>query len=424
MDIVQELEKRKKLLRILHSPSNSEVYTPPELVEQMLDKLPEDVWRNPDLTWVDPCAKSGVFILEVIIRLMKNLPIKDETFRYNHIINNMVRAYVNEERNKWVVSKMIYGDTKKVNRVGILEINKLKEENMPKFDVVVGNPPYQLGKDKLFYMKFIKLAYEISNKYVLFITPAAIFTTNVKFYEDKKNKFEYINLDPKTHEYFKVGLGTLFSYYVIDKNKNDFEVTVNFGDNEQQLNLKKLKYNILDKRNYDLIFDSIMSKYYLKGIKKRFKGKGDLINKIEDAGHIFKKEKTKDFQYPAYLSSKHDRKNVFSRKPGEGYGISKLVVTDIMEPNRAERFSEFNKDKSVGRYSNYFKVNNEKEAKNIQNFFNSDLYKFLDKKNRSGRYAFLNIPDIDYSKLWTDQELYEYFDLTQEEIDYIETQVK
>ena len=144
MTIIEQLEKRKKLLAYLNSPSNEEVFTPAKLVEEMIDKLPKELWSNPNLLWCDPCAKSGVSILEVIIRLMRNLPVKNETERYNYIINNMVKAYVNVERNKWLVSKIVYGSKDSVNRVGIIkDINKINIEDMPKFDVVVGNPPYQ-----------------------------------------------------------------------------------------------------------------------------------------------------------------------------------------------------------------------------------------------------------------------------------------
>ena len=75
--IIEELEKRKKLLKVLNSPSNEEVYTSAALVEEMLDKLPVEIWKNKDLTWCDLCSNSGVFMLEVIIRLMKNIDRKD-----------------------------------------------------------------------------------------------------------------------------------------------------------------------------------------------------------------------------------------------------------------------------------------------------------------------------------------------------------
>ncbi len=423
MTIIEQLEKRKKLLAYLNSPSNEEIFTPVKLVEEMLDKLPKEIWTDPNLLWCDPCAKSGVFMLEVVLRLMKNIAIENETERYKHIINNMVKAYVNVERNKWLVSKMVYGSKDSVEKVGLIEdINKIKIEEMPKFDVVVGNPPYQNGKDKMFYMKFVKISYDISKHYVLMITPKAIFTSNNNFYKTYKNKFNYINLSDKIGTYFKVA--SSFTYYIIDKFKNNFNVNVQFSNINMNIDLNKLQHNILDKRNYDNTFNSIMNKCYLNGTIERKNGCGDLINESEDKRHIFAKKESDIYKYAAYLSSKEDRKNVFSQKPAEGYGIEKLIVSSIIEPKRAERFSEINKNKGVGRYSAYYPVKNKDNAKNIQQFFNLDFYKFLDKNKRYGRYAFLDIPKLDFSRSWTDQELYEYFNLTQEEIDYIESQIK
>ena len=98
-----------------------------DLVEEMLDKLPKEIWKDPSKKWADICSKSGVYGLEIILRLMKNLPIKDETKRYQHVITNMLSIYVNVDYNKWVVSKTVYGNSKEIHRVKLLEINKIKE---------------------------------------------------------------------------------------------------------------------------------------------------------------------------------------------------------------------------------------------------------------------------------------------------------
>ena len=50
-----------------------EVMTPITLVEEMLDTLPSDVWSNPNLKWLDPCAGVGTFPSIVVQRLMKGL---------------------------------------------------------------------------------------------------------------------------------------------------------------------------------------------------------------------------------------------------------------------------------------------------------------------------------------------------------------
>ena len=82
---------------------HGEVFTPPKLINEMLDKLPEYVWKNKDLKWFDPAVGVGNFMIEVYYRLMKGLeesiPELDE--RKNHIINNMLyMAEINENNVK------------------------------------------------------------------------------------------------------------------------------------------------------------------------------------------------------------------------------------------------------------------------------------------------------------------------------------
>lgn len=68
-----------------------EILTPVSLVNEMLDTLPDEVWYNSGLTWLDPCAgRNMVFPIEVYKRLMKFLPISDVKLKDKHIWNNML----------------------------------------------------------------------------------------------------------------------------------------------------------------------------------------------------------------------------------------------------------------------------------------------------------------------------------------------
>ena len=78
-----------------------EVFTPSQLVNEMLDKLPEEVWFDPTKTWLDPACGTGNFLLEVYRRLMESLRdiIPNEGERSKHILENQVHGVELQERN-------------------------------------------------------------------------------------------------------------------------------------------------------------------------------------------------------------------------------------------------------------------------------------------------------------------------------------
>ena len=71
---------------------NDEVFTPPHLIEEMLDKLEESVWSDPKKTWLDPCAGLGNFSVIILKRLIEGLKDwePDEEIRKTHILERML----------------------------------------------------------------------------------------------------------------------------------------------------------------------------------------------------------------------------------------------------------------------------------------------------------------------------------------------
>ena len=80
------------VLSCLASLSSDEVFTPPQLANQMLDLLPIKLWRDKNATFLDPGCKSGVFLREIAKRLDKGLEaqIPDREKRLNHIFKNQL----------------------------------------------------------------------------------------------------------------------------------------------------------------------------------------------------------------------------------------------------------------------------------------------------------------------------------------------
>ena len=80
------------VLSCLANLSNDEVFTPPSLVNDILDLLPAELWSNPKAKFLDPVSKSGVFLREMTKRLMKGLEtqIPDKQERINHIFSQQI----------------------------------------------------------------------------------------------------------------------------------------------------------------------------------------------------------------------------------------------------------------------------------------------------------------------------------------------
>jgi hypothetical protein len=186
-DLYQKLlkptDKQKK--------QTGEVFTPLELVNEMLDKLPEEVWHNPELTWLDPANGIGNFPVCVFNRLMKGLVnvFPDETIRKEHILTKMLYACELDSKNCYLY-KMLMGQTVNLYQGDSLKVDLTKYvwqngKTVGSFDIVMGNPPYNSGgirsssgrmlgtKNETIWPLFVKKYMNILNKngYLLFVHP-------------------------------------------------------------------------------------------------------------------------------------------------------------------------------------------------------------------------------------------------------------
>ena len=70
-----------------------EVFTPVSLVNEMLDKLPQELFKDPTKTWLDPSVGEGVFLFEILKRLEANGISKD------HAVTNQLYGVDIQEKN-------------------------------------------------------------------------------------------------------------------------------------------------------------------------------------------------------------------------------------------------------------------------------------------------------------------------------------
>lgn len=98
------------VLTCLANLSNDEVFTPPEIANQMLDMLPQELFSNPDTTFLDPACKSGVFLREIAKRLLKGLEpqIPDLQERIDHILHKQVFGIAITELTSLLARRSVY----------------------------------------------------------------------------------------------------------------------------------------------------------------------------------------------------------------------------------------------------------------------------------------------------------------------------
>ena len=98
------------VLSCISNLSNDEVFTPPDIANQMLDMLPQELFQNPDTTFLDPACKSGVFLREIAKRLIVGLEpqFPDLQERVDHIFHKQLFGIAITELTSLLSRRSVY----------------------------------------------------------------------------------------------------------------------------------------------------------------------------------------------------------------------------------------------------------------------------------------------------------------------------
>lgn len=381
------------------------------LANEMLDQLPEQVFISDSTTFYDPAMGGGQFIIEVVNRLRK----------YGHSENNISKRIFGSEENKLRVNYVknlhkLPGEYK----VGLIE-------NM-KFDVVIGNPPYQgmiegnKGKVTIFD-NFILDGLKICSQFLIMVTPGSFLSTSSRFKvlrkELKNNGLKQIY----SHNYFPGQTIADPIYFLVDKNySGDILRDTNYIKNDKADS--PIVVETPTKKLFDKIIRNTPSK--LKVIQGDANPKGVFRSNKER----YKDQPEGEFIYPYVSNNLKDgfrfiyvKENDF--KPHVNSNQRVLIFNERYDKinHRFANLRELENAHSIGFNVNsrgiIFNLNG--DVNQIKEYLNSKIFRFLIKETsttNTGMSFKLSIarqlPD------WNN----DFSFLTQEEIDLIESTIK
>lgn len=523
------------VLNCIANLSNDEVFTPPDTVNAILDRVAEawaqsnegeDIWSNPEVTFLDPCTKSGVFLREVTRRLCDGLALEIPNLqeRVDHILTQQVfgvaitnltamltrrsvycskwangdrsvcTQFENEQGNIYFEpsshswdrgkresvtdpvtgeAKIEYYDKKCIfcgvpeeqyNRSEDLEshayafihtdcpqslLHQFFGEGM-KFDVVIGNPPYQLGskgtnRDRPIYQHFVSQAKKLDPKLLVMIIPSRWMTTGLglkdfraEMLQDRRIRelFDF----PNSQDVFQgVEVKGGVCYFLWD---SDYEGKCNYTSVRGEVATRPWaryldEYDVLVRGEKDaqilrkvLAFDEPSVKEILS-VDKQF-GWTSNYKGLTETAH--------DGSVPVYCVQEKKRQIKYTDRSNVRKSPELLKFWKVLVPEAASDGGKTLPDLVLGKpwlaepgsactqSFLFFMFDSEDEAQSFETYYRTRLFRFLVSLRKTTQHApratYSWVPVQPWDREWTDEMLYEKYGINDDEIKHIESMVR
>ena len=448
---------------------NDLMITPSWVAKDMVEMLPKEVW-NKDTTFLDPACKSGIFLHEIYLKLMetesliKEFPDKAE--RRKHILHNQLFGIALNPMCQLTTARTVYGTIKGENNIKLIDnyITIVKNKDTKffkeaikeqfgemKFNVVIGNPPYQdeSGRSSI-YNKFVE-------KSIMLASIVSMITRdnwmNGKAFKSMRDKMMNIGGISSIVHYPKVGevfknVSVTVTYFIWQKGYNSNTHYICIRDNkkcvEQELDLrdgvlykseigKSIINKVGNKSNWTKYFNT--RSYPFMDQRKRYNMESaDYEDEEHNVAVMINSEK------PIFVSSNYfsNLDEVYKYKVMCGVIINEAsvdnqgnVLTNIKALPPMQVASET--------WSLIATFDTELDTVNCKKYIMTRFVRFIANQSVNGRsnvtdntfecvplQDFTSSSDINWSQSIADidQQLYKKYNLTEEEIAYIEKTIK
>lgn len=485
------------VLTCLANLSNDEVFTPPQLVNKTLDLLPKKIWSDKNARFFDPCCKAGVFLREIAKRLMVGLatqtPNKQE--RANHIFKNQLfgiaiteltallsrrSVYCSKTANgkysvceafnepqgnilferiehKWENGRCVLcrASQSEYDRGGKLEthayqfIHTVKPEEIfdMKFDVIVGNPPYQLSDSGAkasaipLYHKFVEQAKKLSPRFLTMIIPSRWFAGGKGLNDFRREMLnddrtrKIVDFEDANECFPGVDIAGGICYFLWERDSHGPCEIVNIRSGTEVVSTRALNEfksfirhsqavpiirKVLAKTENSMSEQVSSRKPFGLATNERPEKKGDIILRWHKGeGPFSRKNITTGIEMIAdwkvitsYVGYDHAGN---PDKDGKRKVFSKI---DILPPGTI----------CTETYLVIGAFKKKEQAKNLVAYMKTRFFRFLVAQfmysHHITKSSYLFVPLLEMSTKWTDELLYNRYGFTDEEIAFIESKIR
>ncbi|MCA9292800.1 MAG: Eco57I restriction-modification methylase domain-containing protein [Phycisphaerales bacterium] len=485
--------------------SADEVFTPPKLASAMLDILPQDLFRRPDTTFLDPVCKSGVFPREIARRLNEGLKdqMPDDQARINHILTKQVFGLAITELTASLSRRSVYCSKKADGKFSIVTSFTKSDGNVRlpttqhrwnkngrcqacganraeyerddsreayaypfihgidpaevfkvKFDVIIGNPPYQLsdggfGKSASpIYHHFVMQAKKLEPRYLVMITPSRWFGGGKGLDSFRK---EMLNDDrishlfdfPKLYDGFPgVKIRGGVSYFLWNRDHRGMCSVQTMWDSKPlgpEMTRPLNAYDVFVRRNEAISILEKVRSFRIQGqpemtLDKRVSSRKPFGLPTNYHGSPSSKSlrqaiKFYGSQRITWIERSDIQVNIewidqwkvlLTRLQGTSSAVETQFVSNplVIEPGQACSETYL----VAGRFSN------QRDALNFATYLRTRFVRFLVSLRKvtqdATRDVYSFVPDVPVDREWTDEELYQRYGLNEEEISLIESVVR